>query len=177
MAAFQQTYPDSFYAAKAEEEIAPTQAALQEAMKKIAAFDDTGDLFAKHQLIKESEKTFAKIPEFDQANEAWAAEAKLPAVKQTISAGAAYTAIFEDAAKLGEQLEEALKKNKRIKKQDKRDKADAKAMSKFKKGLSAFGKKLERIAKRYGGTYYGDAAGRSYKAFVDSGEQVLQDLR
>ena len=62
-------------------------------------------------------------------------------------------------------------------KKDKRDKADAKAMSKFQKGLVSLGKKLERIAKRYSGTYYGDAASRSYRSFVDSGEQVLQDLR
>jgi len=177
MATFQQTYPDSFYAAKAEAEISPTRTALREAMQKIAAFGDAGDLYAKHKLIAESEAIYAKMPEFDAANEQWAAEAKDPDVKQALAAGAAYSDIFEDAEALGVKLEDSLKKNKRISKQDKRDKADAKAMSKFQKGLVSLGKKLERIAKRYGGTYYGDAASRSYKAFVDSGEQVLQDLR
>ena len=177
IATFQQTYPDSFYAAKAEAEVTPTRTALREAMQKIAALGDAGDLYAKHQLIEESEKLYAKMPEFDAANEQWAAEAKDPAVKQALTAGAAYSDIFEDAEALGVKLEESLKKNKRISKKDKRDKADAKAMSKFQKGLVSLGKKLERIAKRYSGTYYGDAASRSYRSFVDSGEQVLQDLR
>jgi hypothetical protein len=174
---FQRQHPDSFYASKAEAEIAPTRADLSATLAKISKFDELGDMHSKFELIKESKSKFAKIAEFDEANKLWTAEAKSPEVKNSISAGSAYATIFADLAKLDDRLATAQKKNKRITGRNKRTKAEDKAMASYMKKLKSLAAKLEKLASKHAGSYYGTAASASHAIYVNSNGQKLTDER
>ena len=177
IADFQRLHPDSFYASKAEDEIAPTRAELREALTKISHFHDLGDMHSKFELIKESKSKFSKIPEFEEANKLWTAEAKSPDVKQSIAAGSAYAKIFADLEKQNERFAAAQKKNKRITGRNKRTKAEDKATASHLKKLKSLAGKLDKMANKYADSYYGTAARASHTGYVDSNGQKLTDKR
>lgn len=174
---FQRQHPDSYYASKAEAEITLTRAALRETLARISAFDQLGDLHSKFELIQESKARFAKIPEFDEANKLWTAQAKSPEVKTSIAAGSAYAAVFADLARLDDRLARSQAKNKRITGRNKRTKAEQKAMSSYLKKLKSLAAKLEKLASKHAGDYYGTAASKSHAAYVNSNGQKLTDER
>ena len=174
---FQRQHPDSFYASKAEAEIAPTKADLRETLAKISTFDELGDMHSKFELIKESKGKFAKIAEFDEANKLWTAEAKSPEVKKSISAGSAYATVFADLEKLADRFATTQKKNKRITGRNKRTKAEGKAMASYMKKLKSLAAKLEKLASKHAGSYYGTAASASHAVYVNSNGQKLTDER
>jgi hypothetical protein len=177
LVAFQEAHPDSFYEAKAEQEVAPIRAALRQTLQEIAAFDDLGDMHSKFEAIRSAKSKFAKIPEFDQASKRWATEAKDPAVKKSIAAGTAYAAVFVELSKLDDRLAKTQAKNKKITGKNKRTKAEQKATANYEKKLKSLASKLEKLAVKNSGTYYGDAAAKSHKAYVDSKGKKLADGR
>ncbi len=174
---FQNEHPGSFYVSKAEAEIAPTKADLRKTFKVISAFERLGDTHSKFQAIKESKSKFAKIPEFDEANKIWAAEAKDPAVKRSIAAGKAYAAVFADLAKLNDRLASSQAKDKRITGRNKRTKAEEKTTTSYRKKLKSLASKLEKLASKHAGSYYGNAASKSHEAYRKSQGQELTDKR
>jgi hypothetical protein len=174
---FQIEHPDSFYVAMAEEEIAPTKAALRDVFKEIKGLGDLGDMYSKFRTIKESKSRFAKIPDFDEASKKWAVEAKNPDVKKSMAAGAVYVEVFEDLAKLNAQLESNRAKNSKIAFPSKRAKADERTLTSHLRKLKSLAEKLEKLASKYEGSYYGKAAGDSYRVYTQSQGQTLTDKR
>jgi hypothetical protein len=174
---FQEEHSGSFYASKAEAEIAPARADLRKVFEEISDLEELGDMYSKFETIKESRKRFAKIPEFDEANERWVVEAKDPEVKKSILAGKAYAAIFEDLAKLKDQLKSSQAKNNKITGPSKRAKAEEKTMTSHLRKLKSLAGKLEKLADKHGDSYYGIAASRSSQAYTDSEGQTLTDKR
>jgi hypothetical protein len=174
---FQKEHPESFYASKAEAEIAPARAAIREVFEEVSAFEERGDMYSKFEIIKESRSRFAKIPEFDEANQKWAAEAKDPDVRKSIAAGKAYTAVFADLAKLNDQLESSRVKNNKISRPSRQANAEEKTMASHLRKLKSLAGKLEKLADKYAGSYYGRAATRSYQAYMTSQGQTLTDER
>jgi len=174
---FQSKHPDSFYALAAEEEVEPIRAALREVFAEIKTLGDRGDVYAKFMAIKEARSRFARIPEFDEADDVWKAEAKDPEVKASIAAGAAYEDIFEDVAKLQEQLESDRAKDGKISSPTKRAKAEAKTQASYLRKLKSLAGKLEKLGKKYGDTYFGRAASTSYRVYVGNNGEKLTDER
>ncbi len=177
LVAFQEKHPDSFYDTRAELEVAPIRAALRQTLQEISAFGDSGDMHSKLEAIKAANGKFAKIPEFDEASKRWATAAKDPAVKKSIAAGSAYAAVFADLAKLDERLAKTQAENKRITSKNKRTKAEQKATANYEKKLKSLASKLEKLALKNSGTYYGEAAAKSYNAYVNSMGKKLADGR
>jgi len=174
---FQEEHPDSFYASKAADEIAPVEAELSELFEEVSDFEDLGDMYSKFEAIKQARSRFTKIPEFDKANARWTVEAKDPEVKRSIAAGEDYAEIFEDLAKLMEQLKSNQAKNDKITGPSKRAKAHEKTMAAHIRKLKSLADKLEKLADKHGDSYYGTAARWSYDAYVDSEGQTLTDER
>ena len=174
---FQIEHPDSFYAAMAEKEIAPTKAALRDVFEEIKELETLGDMYSKFRTIKESKSRFAKIPDFDEASKKWAVEARDPDVKKSMAAGAAYEAVFEDLAKLNAQLERNRAKNSKISFPSKRALADERTLTSHLRKLKSLAEKLEKLASKYAGSYYGKAAGDSYRVYTESQGQTLTDKR
>ncbi|HIG87815.1 MAG TPA: hypothetical protein EYQ25_12290 [Planctomycetes bacterium] len=174
---FQKEHPDSFYASRAEAEIAPVRAAIRKVFEEVSALEKLGDLYSKFETIKESRSRFARIPEFDEANERWVAEAKDPGVRKSIAAGKAYLAVFADLAKLNDQLESSSAKNNKITRPSKRAKAEERTMASHLRKLKALAGKLEKLADKHAGGYYGRAARASFQAYTDSKGQTLTDQR
>ena len=175
--AFMAEHPDSAYAFMAEDLIEPTNAALQDLFHGIEDLEDLGDMYSKYEVIEEASSRFAKIPRFDEAAERWAAEAKDPAVKESISAGKAYADVFEDLAKLKEKLASSQAKDRQITSPSKRAKAEERTMSSHLKKLESLADKLEKLRDKHAGTYYGRAARRSFQDYTDSKGQTLTDAR
>ena len=173
--AFQDEFPGSFYATEADAELAPTRAALKKLFDEVRACEQRGDLYSKFERIEAARADFAKVAEFEAADDAWSAEAKTPEVRQEIAAGKAYVAVMEDLAKVNERLREDAAKNKKISGRNKRDKAEKKAKANYEKGLKSVAAKLERLHKRYGESYYGSAAFRSRETWVNSYGRELTD--
>ncbi|MCP3916125.1 MAG: hypothetical protein GY711_11265 [bacterium] len=174
---FIEKHPDSFYAEKAEAQIAPIQKELRELFDEIEDLENLGDMYSMFELIKEAKRTFAKIPSFDEAHERWSAEAKDPAVRESVAAGEAYADIFADLAELNEQLAKAQAKNDKISSPSKKAKAQERTTASHLKKLEALANKLDKLAGKYGDSYYGRAASASYQAFVDSEGKTLADER
>lgn len=174
---FQDKYPDSFYATKAEAEIAPIRVALRDTMQKISARDRLGDLHGKYELIKESKTDFGKIPEFGEASKQWADEAKSAEVKAVLAIGSAYAKVFSDLAKLDERLAKEKAKAKKIRNRGKREKAEKKAMDNYLKKLEGLADRLATMESKHAGTYYGRAANRSLQSYIDSNGKKLTDER
>ena len=174
---FQKEHPGSFYTSKAEAEIAPARAALREILEEISALDELGDMYSKFETIKESRRRFARVPEFDEANERWTAEAKDLDVKKSIAAGKAYAAVFADLAKLDDKLKSSRAKNNKITGPSKRAKAEEKTLTSHLRKLKILAGKLEKLADKHADSYYGRAASMSYQAYMDSEGQTLTDER
>lgn len=175
--AFQDKHPGTFYAAQAEAEIADTRKALGEMFEEVAAFERSGDDYSKFELIKASKAKFGKIPEFEEANQSWAAQAKSPEVKKSVAAGSAYAAVFADLAKLDARLAKSRAKNKKITGRNKKAKAEAKALASYQKSLKSLAAKLQKVATKYAGSYYGSVASKSHQAYLDSNGEKLADAR
>ena len=175
--AFQDKYPGSYYALQADQELAPTKAALKKLFDEVRAFEQRGDVYSKFELIEASRADFAKILEFDVADEAWAAEAKTPEVRQQISAGADYAKVMADLAKVDKRFQDDQAKNKKITGRNKREKAEKKAKANYQKGLKSIASKLEKIHKKHGDSYYGHAAFRTRESWVNSyGREMIDEL-
>ena len=174
---FAQKHPGSYYATVASREMEPIQKALDELMAKVAGYEQSGDLYSKFELIKESKAQFAKVPAFEEASRNWAEQSKSAEAKQARAAGSAYAAVFADLAKLDERRVKALAKAKRISGRNKREKAELKARDQYLKGLKSLAAKLERLAKKYEGSYYGDISQKSVESFEKSNGQMLADWR
>jgi hypothetical protein len=175
--AFQDKFPGSFYAQQGDEELAPTRAALKKLFDEAQAFEQRGDIYSKYELIQASRGDFAKILEFDVADQAWAAEAKEPAVRQQIAAGAAYAAVMKDLAKVDKRFKDDQAKNKKITGRNKREKMEKKAKANYQKALKSIASKLEKIHKKHGDSYYGHAAFRTRESWVNSyGRELIDEL-
>ena len=134
-----------------------------------------GDVFIDRRFHDFSD--FAKILEFDIADEAWAAEAKTPEVRQQISAGADYAKVMKDLAKVDKRFKDDQAKNKKITGRNKREKAEKKAKANYQKGLKSIASKLEKIHKKHGDSYYGHAAFRTRESWVNSyGREMIDEL-
>lgn len=175
--AFQEQYPGTYYAEQAEQEIASTRTALKKLFDQVAKLEQRGDHYSKFAAIDAAKKDFAKVPEFDAAQKQWAAEAKTPEMRAELAAGAAYEAIFEDLAKEQKRFDDAQKKNRRITGKNKKAKAEKKAKDRFEKSRKQIAGKLEKLAKKYGDSFYGRAAHRSHETYVNSYGRELTNER
>ena len=175
--AFQDKYPGSYYALQADQELAPTKAALKKLFDEVKAFEQRGDVYSKFERIKASRADFAKILEFDIAAEAWAAEAKTPEVRKQISAGAAYAKVMAELAKVDKRFKDDQAKNKKITGRNKREKMEKKAKASYQKSLKSIASKLEKLHKKHGDSYYGHAAFRTRESWVNSyGREMIDEL-
>ena len=130
-----------------------------------------------YERIKQAKDTFAKIPRFDESYATWMAESKDGDVRDAISAGKAYEAIFEDLEELNEKLAKAQAKDAKITSPSKRAVAQERTLSGHLRKLEGLADKLDKLARKHGDTYYGRAARSSYFAFVDSEKKTLTDKR
>ena len=175
--AFRKANPDSAYASKAAAEMKPIEASLEALFAKIASYEELGDVQSKYQVIKEAKSEYARIPAFDEAHKKWTAESRTPEVRQAMTAGAAYVAIFDDVAKLDRRLKSSLDKNMRISGRHRRTQADNRARIGHERKLKPLAVKLRALAKKYAGGYYGMAAERSLEAYRKSEGKALPDGR
>ena len=173
IAAFQKEHPDSFYTRKAEAEIAPIRAALGKVLDSLRTYGQRGDLYAKSQAFQEASALYAKIPEFKEAKQRWTAEAKDRGVQKAIAAGKAYSAIFEEVAKLNARLAKSQAKTKKITGKKRRAKAEEKALASHRRKLKVLASKLEKLAARNADSYYGKAAAKSLELYTKSDGQRL----
>ncbi len=98
-------------------------------------------------------------------------------MKKSMAAGAVYVEAFEDLAKLNAQLESNRAKNSKISFPSKRAKADERTLTSHLRKLKSLAEKLEKLARKYEGSYYGKAAGDSYRVYTESQGQTLTDKR
>lgn len=175
--AFVNKHGGTFYASLASQEMEPIQKALDELMAKVESHERSGDLYSKFELIKQSKAEFAKVPAFEEASRKWAEQSKSAEAKQARAAGSAYAAVFADLAKLDDRRVKALAKAKKISGRNKREKAELKARDNYLKGMKSLAGKLERLAKKYAGSYYGDIAQKSVESYQKSNGQMLADWR
>jgi len=177
LTAFQAAHPDSFYTGEADRELAPIRKALQGLLRRVGDLDDLGDMYTKYQVIDEARRTFAKIPEFDEAYARWKSWAKHADVKASIAAGEDYAEVFEDLEELNEKLAKAKAKDGKVTSPSKRTKAQERTAASHQKRLDSLADELEKLAERYEGSYYGRAARDSLKAYLASGRKALTDER
>lgn len=170
-------HPDSFYADEADDEIARIEMELDKFLDGMEDIDDMGDFFTLYARKDEGEDSFAGVPRFDEANAEWSARSKDDEVKASLSAGKAYAGIFEDVAELNEKLKKASQKDAKISNATKRAKAEERTMASHLKKLESLAGKLEKMAEKHKGTYYGRAARDSFEAYVASERKLLTDKR
>ena len=174
---FRKANADSVYAPRAVAEMKPIEASLDALFKKIKMYETLGDIHSKYELIKEAKVEYARIPAFDAAHKKWTSEARAPEVRAALAAGSAYAAIFDDVAKLDRRLKSVLDRNKKIPGRHSRTKADNRARIGYERKLRPLSIKLEGVAKKYAGDFYGIAAERSLEAYRRSGGKTLPDDR
>jgi hypothetical protein len=172
--AFIEKNPDSFYAGKAKEEMRLMNSTLQVEIEAINELGATGDMFNMFVRVKALQSKYAKVPVFEEANEAWAKQAKDADVRKTIAAGKAYLYIVVLLDKLNEKLDKSKAKIAKLKTAAKIEKATIKVMKTHDSKLESLVKKLRSIVKKTPDNFYGKAAADDVDAFEASNGKELK---
>ncbi len=175
LAKFKEENPDSFYARKADEELAVVSALVEKSIQKITALGTSGDVYAKFTMIKEERAKFAKIPAFDEANDAWNLEYKDAEIKRGYAAGKAYAAVFQTLDTLNTKYNKMRAKDKAIKSARRRGKAEKKSELYYMSKIKPLAGKLEKFADRYGDSYYGQGAKTALANYSKSKGKTLKN--